>query len=154
MTKSLILAPLAILAFLSTSSPAEMQRGGASVQQPTAPQALLGDDDCEGPALGTVVIWNHFQSGLPTGHLQGRLLDGNRVIAQFAVRLEDDGDVTGTARTASGEVDDVEGTWQYDSDESEFEVEIELDGGFQYEVEGEFEGRRSFWEGEWERQDD
>lgn len=146
MRRSLFLLPLACFALLS-AAPVEHGAGTSSGS------IGLGSGAEDGRAFGTVVVWNHFTSGLPTGHVQGRLVDGARVLAQFALRLEDDGSVIGTAATRWGP-GEVEGEWEYDDDESEFELEIELDGeDLEFEIEGEFEGRRSFWEGEWELDD-
>jgi hypothetical protein len=131
---------LACVAFLTFQSP--------SVASPSG-----GD---EGAAFGTVVVWDNFQSGKPTAHLQARLLDCGRVFAQVYARLEDDGCIRGFALTECG-VEEIEGEWCFDPCEEEGEFELEFDIGHddeEIDLEGCFEGTRSFWFGEWEREED
>jgi hypothetical protein len=121
---------------------------GGSIATLSASRGVRGGS-LEGDSRGTIVVWNHFHSGLPTAHVRGRLLDGNQVVGQFVCRLEDDGDVTGTAFTFAGP-GECDGRWRIDgNDVGFFEVEIEH-GDREIEIEVDFEGRHSFWSGDWE----
>jgi hypothetical protein len=137
MKKSMFMAAAALLGALAVVPSAGGVKGGS----------------LEGDSFGTLVVWNNYHSGLPTAHVRGRLIDGTRVVGQFACRLEDDGDVSGVAQTYLGSAT-CGGRWEIDgNNEGKFEIEIEY-ADREIEVEAEFKGRREFWAGDWEEEND
>ena len=109
---------------------------------------IRGLDVDEGDAYG--------QAALPTpwrvGVLRGRLFDDDgRPVGQFVARLRHDGTVFGHGWTIWGR-GPVIGEWGSDDDEFEFDAEVLLPRD-ELEIEGEWEGARAAWEGEWELND-
>jgi hypothetical protein len=136
----------ALLAFLPAAA-----ANVSSVDAPAQPTTLSLDQDTEGDARGTVVVWHHATTGRPTAHLQGYLRDdyGN-VFAHIVARLEDWGGVSGYAVTKYG-YHKVDGEWYFDTYDKEGWFELEFDYGYhnEIEVEGHFEGYRDRWYSEW-----
>ncbi len=113
--------------------------------------AVVGHPD-EGRAAGTVVVWDNFTSGKPTAHLRGTLRDKHgKWFADVVTRLEDNGCVTGYARTKYGYYD-LRGWWDFDRyrECGEFELAFDYGDSREVELQGSFKGRHSYWNGEWE----
>jgi hypothetical protein len=123
-----------------------------------------GDDDCdddcddgeddddvvedEGPALGSVVLWK-TNRGLG-GFVRGALLKDGEGVGGIRVRLLPDGSAVGSVRSIWGN-GPVEGDWEINGDdEEEFQVKLDLPDDHTLKIEGEWEGFRGLWEGEWE----
>lgn len=143
--KSLLFAAvLAACAFLPSA--------GTLVSAAPASSATVADYNDEGGAYGTVVVWDHYTSGKPTAHLRGTLRDNyGKLFATVVARLEDNGCVTGYARTDYGYYD-LRGWWDFNRYHECGEFELKFDYGDSREValEGSFKGRHSYWNGEWE----
>jgi hypothetical protein len=115
-----------------------------------APQSSVLDHN-DGVARGTVVVWDHYTTGRPTGHLQGTLVDNEgRHFAKIVARLEDWGGVTGYALTDFGYYS-LRGGWFFDRYDEEANFELAFDYGDTREVvlEGGFDGRRTRWQSDW-----
>lgn len=147
MVRVLLPALMALSLFLPTGATSS---SGSTIQDPSATLALTGHEG--GAAMGTVVVWDHFTTGRPTAHLQGKLYDcdGNQ-IAAIVARLEDWGGVTGYAMTRYGCVS-LDGGWCFDRRHEEGRFELEFDYGRRREValQGCFDGMRARWATEWE----
>lgn len=107
--------------------------------------------DHEDPADGTVVVWDHYTSGLPTAHLRAFLrTDDGKLFASVVARLEDDGSVSGYALTNFGYYS-LRGAWDFDTWDEYGSFRLLFDYGDTREVTlvGDFEGRRTRWWGEW-----
>lgn len=144
MTTSWLLIPVALLipSFSRTLSPAPLDDPGV--------QTIGNHDDHGGLALGTIVVWDNYHSGKPTAHVEGKVMEGLRVMARLSARLEDDGSVTGTA-TRDGRTTELEGCWRFSRHDEEgcFEFEFDLGHHMEVEVRAEFEGRHSYWTSGW-----
>jgi len=133
-------AALAVFATLTVVAPV--------AQAAAAPAPVFNHEQ---PAKGTVVVWDHYRSGLPTAHLRAFLHtnEGER-FAYLVSRLEDDGSVSGYALTDFGYYS-LRGSWHFDTHYEEGSFRILFDYGDTREVTlvGDFEGRRTRWWGEW-----
>jgi len=98
-----------------------------------------------------VVVWDHFTTGRPTGHLQGTLVDDEgRPFARIVARLEDWGGLTGYALTDFGYYS-LRGGWFFDKYDEEANFELAFDYGDTREVvlRSGFDGRRARWRADW-----
>lgn len=144
--KRLLLAAITAALALFPSHQADQTRPDPSAGS----QAVSGHE--RGPARGTVVVWNHYQSGKPTAHLRGTLKDGyGKTFGQVVARLEDHGGVTGYALTDFGYYS-LRGYWDFDRYDERGWFAIRFDYGDSREVElvGNFEGWRDYWKGDWQ----
>ena len=84
--------------------------------------------------------------------VRGTLRDGyGNWFADVVARLEDDGDVTGYARTNYGYYD-LRGWWDFNRyhETGEFELAFDYGDSKEARLEGSFRGRHAYWNGEWE----